>query len=83
MLLSLGVLNCTGTGTIFIPQPVMGVSNFSLFKGTVQRKLTWVKSGINRKLIISSIVAGYLFKKFLQFCPFKFKETVFGVLQNF
>jgi hypothetical protein len=31
---------------------------FKSFKGTVQRKLTWVKSGINRKLMISSIVAG-------------------------
>jgi hypothetical protein len=55
----------------------------SLIKGTVQRKLTWVKSGINRKLMISSIVAGYFLKNFYGFGPFKFEETVSGVLQNF
>jgi hypothetical protein len=31
----------------------------------------------------SSIVARYFFTKFLLICLFKFKETVFGVLQNF
>jgi hypothetical protein len=31
----------------------------------------------------SSIVAGYLKKIFFGICPFKFKETVFGGLQNF
>jgi hypothetical protein len=51
--------------------------------GTVQWKLTWFKSGINRKLMISSIVAGYLKKIFYGFCPIKFKETLFGILQNF
>jgi hypothetical protein len=51
------------------------------FKGTVQRKLTGALSGINRKLMISSFVAGYLKKNF-GFCPFKFKETLFCVLQN-
>jgi hypothetical protein len=56
---------------------------FLNFKGTVQRKLTGVLSGINRKLMISAIVAGYFFKKIFWFCPFKFKETVFGVLHNF
>jgi hypothetical protein len=34
-----------------------------VLKGTVQRKLTGVLSGINRKLIISSIAAGYFLKK--------------------
>jgi hypothetical protein len=53
------------------------------FKGTVQRKLTWVLSGINRKLMNSSIVAGYFYFIFFMFCPFKFKETVFSVLRNF
>jgi hypothetical protein len=36
-------------------------------KGTVQRKLTGVLSGINRKLMISSIVAGYFLKFFTCF----------------
>jgi hypothetical protein len=33
-------------------------------KGTVQRKLTGVLSGINRKHMISSIAAGYFLIKF-------------------
>jgi hypothetical protein len=33
--------------------------------------------------MISSIVARYFKKNFYGFCPFKFKETLFGVLQNF
>jgi hypothetical protein len=33
--------------------------------------------------MISSFVAGYFFKKSYGFGPFKFKETVFSVLQNF
>jgi hypothetical protein len=33
----------------------------SMVKGTVQRKLTWVKSGINRQLMIWQPVAWYLF----------------------
>jgi hypothetical protein len=35
-------------------------------KGIVQRKLTGVLSGINQKLMNSSIVAGYLQKKFCE-----------------
>jgi hypothetical protein len=54
-----------------------------MFKGTVQRKLTWVLSGIHRKLMISSIVAGYFYFIFFMFCPFKFNVTVFSVLCNF
>jgi hypothetical protein len=54
----------------------------STIKGTVQRKLTWALSGINRKLMNSSIVTGY-FYFFFMFCPFKFKETVFSVLRIF
>jgi hypothetical protein len=45
-------------------------------KGTVQQKLTGVLSGINRKLMISSI-------NFYGFFPFKFKGTLVGALQNF
>jgi hypothetical protein len=52
------------------------------FKVTVQRKLTGLLSGINAKLRISSIVVGYFFY-FYGFCPFKFKETLFRVLQHF
>jgi hypothetical protein len=33
--------------------------------------------------MISSIVAGHFLKNVYVFGPFKFKETVFGVLQNF
>jgi hypothetical protein len=32
------------------------------FKGTVQRKLTWFKSGINRQLMVSSCSDGHFFK---------------------
>jgi hypothetical protein len=32
-----------------------------MFEGTVQRKLTWVKSGINRKLLIWAWAAWGLF----------------------
>jgi hypothetical protein len=32
-----------------------------LFKGTVQQKLTWVKSGINQQLIICQSVAWYFY----------------------
>jgi hypothetical protein len=38
------------------------VKRYTAFKGTVQQKLTGVLSGINRKLMISSIAAGYLKK---------------------
>jgi hypothetical protein len=58
------------------------ITHFNV-EGTVQQKLTWVKSGINRKLMISFIVARYFFKIVYGFYTFKFKETVFGVLQNF
>jgi hypothetical protein len=54
----------------------------NFLKGTVQRKLTWVKSGINRKLMISSNVARYFLKNFYGFYLFKFNETLFGGLQN-
>jgi hypothetical protein len=43
-------------------------------KGTVQQKLTRVLSGINRKLMNSSIVAGYLKKKMLGFVPLNLKK---------
>jgi hypothetical protein len=36
---------------------------------TVQQKLTEVLSGINRKLIISSIAAGYFVEKILMALP--------------
>jgi hypothetical protein len=39
---------------------VGGQSN-TKFKGTVQRKLTWVKSGIKGKLMIWASAAGGLF----------------------
>jgi hypothetical protein len=58
-------------------------TEITCIKGTAQRKLTGVLSGINRKLMISSIAAGYFLKKFEGSCPFKLKETLFGVLQNF
>jgi hypothetical protein len=31
-------------------------------KGTVQQKLTWVKSGINRQLMVSSCSDGHFLK---------------------
>jgi hypothetical protein len=40
---------------------VMYFTGDKLLKGTVQRKLTGVLSGINRKLIISSVSVGYFF----------------------
>jgi hypothetical protein len=52
-------------------------------KGTVQRKLTGVLSGINRKLMISSIGASNFLKFFSDFVPLNIKETLFGILQNF
>jgi hypothetical protein len=33
--------------------------------------------------MITSFVAEYFYFNFFGFCPFKFKETVFGILQNF
>jgi hypothetical protein len=35
--------------------------NFGTVKGTVQRKLTWVLSGINRQLMTCHCSAGYFF----------------------
>jgi hypothetical protein len=55
---------------------------YCYIKWTVQRKLTGVLSGINRKLMISSIAGGYFFK-FKGPCPFKFKIAFFSVLINF
>jgi hypothetical protein len=53
-------------------------------KGTEQRNLTGVKSGIHRKLMISSIPTGLLFFKLKGTCPFKFKKkTFFSILINF
>jgi hypothetical protein len=43
-----------------------------MLKGTVQRKLTGVLSGINRQLMISQSVTWYFFK-FKEPLPFKFK----------
>jgi phage shock protein PspC (stress-responsive transcriptional regulator) len=59
------------------------ISWYGTFKGTLQRKLTGVVSGINRKLMISYIVVRFFYFIFYGFCPFIFKETLFGVLQNF
>jgi cbb3-type cytochrome oxidase subunit 1 len=59
-------------------EPLMFLKFFLLFKGTVQRKPTWVLSGINRKLMISSIN-----KNCYGFCTFKFIETLFSILKNF
>jgi hypothetical protein len=50
------------------------VFKVSVLKGTVQRKLKGVLSGINRKLMISSIVAGYFFKNFRGFVPLNLKK---------
>jgi hypothetical protein len=68
---------------VFIFLTVFNGQADKIFKGTVQRKLTGVLSGIHRKLMISSIVAGYFYFIFFMFCSFKFKETVFSVLRNF
>jgi hypothetical protein len=43
-------------------------------KGTVQRKLTGVLSVINRKLMISSIAAGYFLKNFKGLVPLNLKK---------
>jgi hypothetical protein len=40
-------------------------------------------SDVHQKHMISSIVARYFFFYFYGFCPFKFKETLFGILINF
>jgi hypothetical protein len=54
--------NCTRT---LKQVPVMGCEYFSFFytelKGTVQRKLTGVLSGINQQLKISQSVAWYFY----------------------
>jgi hypothetical protein len=34
-----------------------GLIGFTVFKGTVQRKLRWVKNGINRKLFLYCLAA--------------------------
>jgi hypothetical protein len=44
------------------------------FKGTVQRKLTGVLSGINRKLMISTIAAGFFFFNFKGLVLLKLKK---------
>jgi hypothetical protein len=43
-------------------------------KGTVQQKLTWVKSGINQKLMIFSTVARYFLKIYTGFVPLNLKK---------
>jgi hypothetical protein len=50
--------------------PNFGRAREIVVKGTVQQKLTGILSGINRKLMISSIFAGYFFINFYGFCPF-------------
>jgi hypothetical protein len=37
------------------------VYEFIVFKGTVQQKLTWVKSGINQQLMICHCSDGHFF----------------------
>jgi hypothetical protein len=54
--------------------------SFYVIKGTVQRKLTGVLSGINRKLLISSIAAGYFFLNLKGLVPL---NLLFSVLINF
>jgi hypothetical protein len=43
-------------------------------KGTVQRKLTWVKSGINRQLMICQSVAWYFFLNLKSLGPLNSKK---------
>jgi hypothetical protein len=55
---------------------LLSMDKMQPFKGNVQRKQTGAKSGINRKLMIPCIPAGYFFK-FKGPCPFKFKIKFF------
>jgi hypothetical protein len=52
-----------------------GITADCLFKGTVQRELKWVKSGINGKLMISDCSAGRFFN-FKGPWPFKIKLLI-------
>jgi hypothetical protein len=52
-------------------------------KGTVQRKLTWVKSGINRQLMTCHFSDGYFLKKFKGPSLFKKQDRVFSIKRHF
>jgi hypothetical protein len=46
----------------------------TFFKGNVQQKLTWVKSGINGQLMICHSVAWYLFLNLKSLGPLNLKK---------
>jgi hypothetical protein len=55
----------------------------NIIKGNVQQKLTWVKSGINWKLMISSIVASFFFFLISGFVPLNLKKHFFASYKTF
>jgi hypothetical protein len=60
------------------------IIDFSLlFKGSVQRKLTGVLSGINRKLMICHCSDGYSFLNLKGLCSLKKQKRVFSVNRHF
>jgi hypothetical protein len=60
-----------------------GRFHIQMFKGTVQRKLTGVLSGINRKLMICHCSDGYSFFNLKGLRSLKSKKRVFSVNRHF